>query len=115
MRLWPLSQFWSWQIAPPKGSGSFERCPGARCNPQYAGLEADGPCFPKSNHRFAAYFHLELIFVFASTALPGDAVCGMISYFKKWGSAVGMEGSGDAKIKGKSTQIIGSLLPAEIR
>lgn len=71
--------------------------------------------FQKSNRRFAAYFHLELIFVFASTALPGDAVCGMISYFEKWGSDVGMEGSGGTKIKGKSTEIIWSLLPAEIR
>lgn len=39
----------------------------------------------------------------------------MISYFKKWGRAVGMEGSAGIQIKGKSTQIIGSLLPAEIR
>lgn len=71
---------------------------------------------PKSNCRFAAYFHLELIFVSASTALPGDAVCGMISYFQKWGRAVGMEGSAGTQIKGsKSAQIIGSLLPAEIR
>lgn len=70
---------------------------------------------PKSNCRFAAYFHLELIFVSASTALPGDAVCGMISYFQKWGRAVGMEGSAGTQIKGKSAQIIGSLLAAEIR
>lgn len=39
----------------------------------------------------------------------------MTSYFKKWGRAVGMEGSAGIQIKGKSTQIIGSLLPAEIR
>lgn len=74
-----------------------------------------GRPFPKINCRFAAYFHCELIFVSASTALPGDAVCGMTSYFKKWGRAVGMEGSAGIQIKGKSTQIIGSLLPAEIR
>lgn len=71
--------------------------------------------FQKSNCRFAAYFHLELIFVFSSTALPGDAVCGMISYFEKWGNAVGMEGSRGTEIKGKSSQTIGSLLPTEIR
>lgn len=79
-------------------------------------LEADGPRFvKKGNCRFAACFHLELIFVFPSAALPGDAVCGMISYFEKWGSAVGMGGSGGTEIKGKSTQIIGSLLPRRNR
>lgn len=44
-----------------------------------------------------------------------DAVCGMVSYFKKWSSAVGIEGSAGTEIKGKSIQIIGSLLPAQIR
>jgi len=71
--------------------------------------------FQKTNRRFSAYFHLQLIFIFSSTALPGDAVFGVISYFEKWGSAVGMEGSGGTEMKGKSTQIIGSLLPAELR
>lgn len=63
------------------------------------------PRAPKSPHGFAACFA-------SQRPAWGCCLCHG-SYFEKWGSAVGMEGSGGTEMKGKSAEIIGSCFLQE--
>lgn len=78
---------------------------GARCSTWTVGLGVNCPRAPKSPHGFAACFA-------SQRPAWGCCLCHG-SYFEKWGSAVGMEGSGGTEMKGKSAEIIGSCFLQE--